>query len=464
MTQHAPAVQAGLDRNVHDNLRRLALVAGITFSLFAIMHVTPLGSGLASQIWGNVVGAGGLLGLWVYLRRRETPVPRPNAWLAGAFVWILAGDAFLTWTEHSAASLNVGLFIMMLAGAMILSWPPLVLTLSVAAAEGIFVASLVPNGHIPTQIALEAAAFTLALVIHLNRVGAHARLEALVIQEEERRQEIERAMREVSASEERFRRLADSSFEGLIIHENGKFLDLNRAAAELFGYSADELRGRDPLLVMPEAEHERVLARIAQPTDEPWQTIGLRKDGSTFPMLVSGRYLPFEGRTVRVVAVRDLTDRQRAEEATQDQTVARRIVRRALHAQGSVEPRVLAQRRELGRSIAREANAPTLEKGLATFAAMGLGDLWFVGQEGNRWTFAGHDLLDLDPGARMPSCALALGYVEGLLMHLTGSETMGAELACESQGHAECRFVALVRSAEVTTPSGAVPKPAATRP
>jgi PAS domain-containing protein len=225
----------------------------------------------------------------------------------------------------------------------------------------------------------------------------------------------------------------------------------------MFGYTPEELRGKSATDIYPPSQHDRLRERIASPTEEPWESIGLRKDGSTFPILVAGRYLPYDGRTVRVVAVRDLSDRQRAEEAKQDQTVARRIVRRALHAQGSSDPRVLAQRRELGRSIARDAHAGSLEQGLRTFSAMGLGELWFLGQEEGRWSFSGHDLLDLDPGARMPSCSLALGYIEGLLMHLTGDAAMGAELACESQGHAECRFVARVRSSGSLTVRAADP-------
>ena len=443
MPRHAPAVQAGLDRAVQDNVVRTALVGGVTFLLFAIMHVTPLGSGLASQIGGNLVGAAGLLGLVVYLRSRGSPLARPNAAFAGVFLWILAGDAFLTYTEHSAVSFNIGLFVMMLAGALMLSWPWLLVVLAGAAAEGLFVATLVPGGHLPTQVALEAAAGALALIIHANRVSALGRLEGLVLQEEGRRRAVEDAMAAVSTSEERFRRLAEASFEGLVIHREGRILDANPAFARMLGYTLDELKALTLLDLAAPSEREKVAERLRTLGSGTWETLGLRKDGTIFPIAISGRDLPYEGRRARVVTARDLTERRLAEEAAREQTVARRIVRRALTSTSAHASEVLAERRRLGRSIAKETGATSVERGLATFSTMGLGELWSLGNEGGKWTFAGHDMLDLNPGSRMPSCALALGYLEGLLSELEGHEMMGAELACESQGHPACRFVAL---------------------
>ena len=451
----ASKVQARIDRMVHENLRWTALVAGITFFAFFVMHLTPLGSGLPSQVGGNLVGAAGLLGLAYHLRRRGRPLARPNVALAGVFVWILAGDAFLTYTEHSAVSLNVGLFVIMLGGALLFSLPALIVTISAATAEGLFVASLVPGGHLPSQAALSGAAAAIALLVHATRVRTQRRLDHLLADEEVRRGELEASMLRTQASEERFRRLADAAFEGLAIHDQGRFVDCNAAFEEMFGYPPGGLVGKTAFDIIHESGHATIHARLATPMDDAYTTTGVRRDGTTFPVEIAGKPIPFGGRMLRVVAIRDLTERRRVEEAMREQTVARRIVRRALAADSSPDATVLAERRLLGRSIAIEAQAPTLEEGLRTFRAMGLGELWALGEERGRWTFAGHDMLDLSPGARMPACGLAVGYLEGLLSTLRGEEMRGAELACQSQGHASCRFVAMPKAQPVERGGGA---------
>lgn len=447
MTRPAPAVQAGLDQTVEANLFRLCLIAGGTFLAFAAMHASPIGSGLASQIGGNLVGGLGLLAVAAAMRAGTSPLRHPNATLAGVFLWILAGDAFLTYTDHSAVSINVGLFVIMLAGALLFSLPALLVTLAAASIEGAYVTSLVPGGHLASQLTLEAAAVMIALIVHSSRLSTHRRLGALLAAEEERRAQLEASVRAVGASQERFRRLADAAFEGLVIHDRGVLLDCNAACERMFGYGPGEMAGRTAFDIIHESHHESIRARIANPGDEAYEAVGVRRDGTTFPMEIAGKTIPYQGRMLRVVAIRDLSERQRVQEAEEERTVARRIVRRALVSEARPSAEVLAERRALGRSIACEAQAHTLETGLQTFRAMGLGDLWFVGQEGNRWVFEGNDMLDRTPGARMPSCSLAVGYIEGLLSSLTGEETRGAELSCESQGHASCRFVALAKPA-----------------
>ena len=48
---------------------------------------------------------------------------------------------------------------------------------------------------------------------------------------------------------------------------------------------------------------------------EPYEAVGLRKDGSTFSCEIQGKTIDFQGRCVRVTALRDITDRKIAEDA-----------------------------------------------------------------------------------------------------------------------------------------------------
>ena len=57
------------------------------------------------------------------------------------------------------------------------------------------------------------------------------------------------------------------------------------------------------------------MERIRSGYDKPYDHLAIRKDGSIFPVEVRGRLMPYNGRMVRVTAIRDLTERKQAEKA-----------------------------------------------------------------------------------------------------------------------------------------------------
>ena len=113
-------------------------------------------------------------------------------------------------------------------------------------------------------------------------------------------------------SEERFRLLAEASNEAVVIHDGERVLDCNRQACELFGYSLEEMLAVHPLdLAAPEHRGD-IRARLRQGTDEPYEAEGLRKDGSRFWATARARTMEVHGRPVRIVVVRDITERKKA--------------------------------------------------------------------------------------------------------------------------------------------------------
>ncbi len=131
----------------------------------------------------------------------------------------------------------------------------------------------------------------------------------------ERKQAEER----VRVSEERFRRFTEATVEGVVFHEKGKIIDANPAALAMFGLEKDaDLVGRDLLeFVLPEC-HETVLKQMQSETVQPYEIVGLRADGSTFPLETSTRVYREGGRVIRVSSVRDMTERKRIENAVQE--------------------------------------------------------------------------------------------------------------------------------------------------
>ncbi|WP_424741615.1 PAS domain S-box protein, partial [Mycobacterium sp.] len=49
--------------------------------------------------------------------------------------------------------------------------------------------------------------------------------------------------------------------------------------------------------------------------DEAFEGFGRRKDGSTFEGELRGKWIQYDGRAARVVSIRDITARKRAERA-----------------------------------------------------------------------------------------------------------------------------------------------------
>lgn len=133
-----------------------------------------------------------------------------------------------------------------------------------------------------------------------------------VVEDIGRRKQAEEELRQ---SEERFRVLSQEVVEGLILSENGKIIDANRSVTEMFGYGLDELVGRYASELTPPEYREMVKKRISDEDIRLYESRGLKKDGTTFPIEIRPRHLPYSGRRIRVTSVIDLTERKQAEEA-----------------------------------------------------------------------------------------------------------------------------------------------------
>jgi diguanylate cyclase (GGDEF)-like protein/PAS domain S-box-containing protein len=129
------------------------------------------------------------------------------------------------------------------------------------------------------------------------------------------RKEAEEALKE---SEERFRRLTQAAFEGIAVNENGKISYANLAYADMFGYEVSELRSMEVLELHPPETRDEVRQKISSGYGEPYESKGLRKDGTTFDVEIRGRTITYEDRFVRVTSIRDITERKEAEDALKE--------------------------------------------------------------------------------------------------------------------------------------------------
>jgi PAS domain S-box-containing protein len=126
--------------------------------------------------------------------------------------------------------------------------------------------------------------------------------------------DIRRAEQQLRASEERFRVLSNASFEGLALQEGGHLIEANQTLAGMFGYSREELLAKSPDdLIAPESR-EKFRERLANFSEEPVELYVLNKDGTRLLVEARSREVEYQGRPVRLTAVRDITELRRIEQ------------------------------------------------------------------------------------------------------------------------------------------------------
>lgn len=125
---------------------------------------------------------------------------------------------------------------------------------------------------------------------------------------------LEKQKQELQDSEARFHRLSEATFEGILIHDEGRVIDGNQALEKMFGYQRAKVIGKDILEFITPGSRDNVLERMRTKDETPYEAEGIRKDDSLFPLEVQAKTMPFQGRDVRVVAIRDLTWRKAMEE------------------------------------------------------------------------------------------------------------------------------------------------------
>jgi PAS domain S-box-containing protein len=122
-----------------------------------------------------------------------------------------------------------------------------------------------------------------------------------------------RAEERLRASEERWRRISEATFEGIGFSENGRIVDANEQLARMLGYTTDELVGRPVVECVAPEDRQRVMSAVRSGKGAAYEHRALRKDGSSVIVETRARTLSAGGRELRVTAVRDVSERARLE-------------------------------------------------------------------------------------------------------------------------------------------------------
>lgn len=109
--------------------------------------------------------------------------------------------------------------------------------------------------------------------------------------------------RKLVAENARFKILAEAAFEGILIHDNGRILDVNNEASRLFDCTPHELLGKNLIDRLP-ADCQNAILNEA---DRPYESRIVNIRGDTIPVEIRTKNLDFDAHPARVTAIRDLS-------------------------------------------------------------------------------------------------------------------------------------------------------------
>jgi PAS domain S-box-containing protein len=126
--------------------------------------------------------------------------------------------------------------------------------------------------------------------------------------------------------------LAISADAVIAVDDEQRIIFFNEGAERIFGWNADEVGGQYLEVLLPERYREAHRGHVrgfgaahgrARLMGERQQLSGLRRNGEEFPCEAAIQRLEIEGRNVFAAVLRDISARQRAEDALREAIVAR---------------------------------------------------------------------------------------------------------------------------------------------
>ena len=120
-------------------------------------------------------------------------------------------------------------------------------------------------------------------------------------------------------SENQFRELWEATVEGITIVDHGVIVEVNDAMCKIFGTSREQSIGKSMFEFAPAEVHDSIRERLRSGIEGRFEIPALRVDGARITLETFAKKVTFRGKSLRLIAVRDITARKQMEESLQNE-------------------------------------------------------------------------------------------------------------------------------------------------
>jgi PAS domain S-box-containing protein len=119
-----------------------------------------------------------------------------------------------------------------------------------------------------------------------------------------------RAHQQIMDSESKFRTLIAGASDGILISKNNICIEANDSLLRIFGYSAEEVPGKVTFDLISPPYKESSKEKVESSYSKPYETVGVRKDGSTVDIEILGKTILINGENIRMTTIRDISEKK----------------------------------------------------------------------------------------------------------------------------------------------------------
>ncbi len=127
--------------------------------------------------------------------------------------------------------------------------------------------------------------------------------------------ERKRADKKLGESEHRLGQFFHATFEMVFFHENGMIKDINPATSKMTGYTPEEIIGKNILDFVSNDSKSIVAENVGNAAETSFEANIIIKTGSIMPVEVNASNINLQNQQMRVVSLRDISERKQSEEA-----------------------------------------------------------------------------------------------------------------------------------------------------
>jgi PAS domain S-box-containing protein len=111
-------------------------------------------------------------------------------------------------------------------------------------------------------------------------------------------------------SQENFKLLFDSSFDGTLVHQNGLILNANQAAIRIFEITLDQLIGNHLQNLLPEETQKVARETFEDENETHFEAILTRKDYTKVYLRISSKSVTYRSQRARLLTLRDESEQR----------------------------------------------------------------------------------------------------------------------------------------------------------